>query len=105
MQVTKQPYRDAQLERDLRDMDRSDASYSRVLKAKVSLEKARRTDPENLKTEIGRYYDAKLKGIRAGATCACCGFSPLVNIMRRGSKTVGPECYNHRIGTCKRGGA
>jgi hypothetical protein len=97
------PYRDAQLEADLLRMGTDDAAFSHLLRARRSLTAMRRAALTSAAArERYDYYARKLGGIPTGVTCACCGYEGLVNVMRRDGEFVGPECFNHRIGTCKR---
>ena len=89
----------AQIEQDLRHPD-DDQAYGRLLRRKVEvMDLARR--PRYASDPLIVRLQALLRDIPAGATCECCGYTPLIRVHRVNGHIVGPECANHELGSCR----
>ena len=86
----------AQVEFDLAIADKSDKAYSRLLRISKEIRALDQANPLIVRlTKL-------LAAIPPGIDCECCGFKGLVNVRRKGGHTVGPECFEHEFGSCKR---
>jgi hypothetical protein len=61
------------------------------------------TDPRIIGDPWFRRLQEFLKDVPAeGYTCECCGYRGLVNVHVKDGHIVGPCCYNHPFGSCRR---